>query len=96
MLKYFKYSDISCRVALNPFGWKWIPAVAYEGPTPFYPKRRTFAFAFLFLQTFLDIDDGTTDVETFNKLFMGAIDAYDESNVGHKISKISETHSSLE
>jgi hypothetical protein len=59
MIKYLKNSEISFSVGLNPFHWKWIPAGAYEAHQPFYPKRRTFAFVFLFFQAYLDIDDGS-------------------------------------
>jgi hypothetical protein len=97
MIGYLKNSDVSIRLSLNPFHWKWIPGVAYDGPTPFYPKRCTFALAFLFIQAYIDIDNGTEDMESFQKLFHVAMDAFDEqSNVGHKVPPTSEAHSLLE
>ncbi len=77
------------RMGLNPFNWVWFPSFAYEKPSPLYPKRKTFALAFLFLQLFLDIDDGTHDLSSLEKLFHQEMDAFDERKVGHKISKAS-------
>lgn len=96
MLKYLRHTEVSVRFGLNPFNWKWIPAVAYDPPSPIYPKRRTFAFAFLFLQAFLDVDDGTHDEQSFKEMIAGAfgnenLEVYDEqSDVGHTVSPFGE------
>lgn len=85
MLQYLKNSEISVRLGLNPFNWVWIPKGAYESPTPIYPKRRTYALAWLGVQLFLDIDDGTHDISLFQKLFGETMDAYDEREMGPTI-----------
>jgi hypothetical protein len=90
MIKYLKNSEISFRFGLNPVNWKWIPTVAYEAPTPFYPKRKTFALVFLFLQAYLDVDDGTEDLSGLQRLFNQAMDVIDEDEVGQEIPEIGE------
>jgi hypothetical protein len=99
MFGYLKNSDITVRLSLNPFQWKWLPSVAYDPPTPFYPKRRTFALVFLFLQSFIDINDGTEDVHAFNKIFNQVMEGFEEDeqpDVGHPVSPLSKAHSDLE
>jgi hypothetical protein len=98
MIKYLKNSEISFRIGLNPFYWKIIPAVAFERPSEFYPKRRTFAFVFLFFQAFLDIDDGTHDLTPLtNFLAMKEVEAHDEpEQVGPKIPRIDKAGLDLE
>lgn len=96
MLKYLRHSEISARVGLNPFNWVWFPKGAYETPTPIYPKRRTFAIAWLGLQLYLDIDDGSNDMSVFQSLFGEAMDAYDEHEVGRPISPASTRSVELE
>ncbi len=94
MFNYIRNSEISLRIGVNPFNWKWVPAIAYDGPTPFYPKRRTYALAFLFLQVFLDVDDGTSDLSTLTKLFnMENIDVHE---VGSEVSEVGERSLELE
>lgn len=100
MLKYLKNSEISFRIGLNPFNWKWIPKLAYDPPSPFYPKRRTYALVWLFLQAFLDVDDGTSDQTSFAEIFNRVMDRYkeedDEREVGQKVSKTRTGDSILE
>lgn len=80
MLKYLKNSEISARLGLNPFNWVWIPSVAYQKPSPLYPKRKTFAIAWLGLQFFLDLDDGTADFTAMSKLFEREPDIKEEND----------------
>lgn len=89
MLKFLRHTEVSMRIGLNPFNWVWIPSVAYEKPTPIYPKRRTFAIAWLGVQLYLDIDDGTNDLSMFEKLFGEAMDVFDEREVGPSVSPAS-------
>lgn len=101
MLKYLKNSEISFRIGLNPVNWKWMPAVAYDGPTPFYPKRRTYALAFLFLQAFLDLDNGEHDLTALQNLFGqtmndGLDEVHDVDEVGQKISALGKGSLELE
>jgi hypothetical protein len=77
------------RVSANPFNWLWIPKGAYESPTPIYPKRKTFAIAWLGVQLFLDIDDGSHDLSLFGQMFGMPQEAYDEHEVGPTISPAS-------
>jgi hypothetical protein len=95
-MKYLKNSDISLRFNLNPFNWKWIPKVVYEGPTPFYPKRRTYALVVLFLQVFVDLDDGSHDMSAFHKIFDNTMDAIDEKELGLTVPGINKTNLDLE
>lgn len=62
MFKYLLNSNISLRVAINPFQWNWKPFVSYDGPTPIFPKRWTYAVGWLFIQLFLDVSNGEMDV----------------------------------
>lgn len=64
MLNYIRNTDIAIRLSLNPLianSWLWLPQWSYDGPTPIFPKRKTYFVGWLFFQLFLDIDDGTLD-----------------------------------
>ena len=77
MLNYLKHSEISARLGLNPFNWLWIPSFAYDAPSVIYPKRRTYAVAWLGLQIYVDIDNGTQDLTPLQNLF-SAVPPLDE------------------
>jgi hypothetical protein len=96
MFKFLKNSEISMRLGLNPFNWVWIPSVAYDKPTPIYPKRRTFAIAWLGLQFYIDIDDGSNDLTMLENLFNNVMDTFDESEMGPSVSKASTRSVDLE
>lgn len=96
MLNYLKNSEISVRIGFNPVNWKWIPGGTYEAPTVFYPKRKTLGVAFLFLQIFIDIDDGSTDLSSLQNLFGQTMDIYDADEVGSEIPKTSKRSRYLE
>lgn len=80
MINYIKNSDVSIRLALNPCHWVWIPSLAYEGPTAFYPKRKTLGVAWLFLQMYVDADDGSTNLENLQKLFTMSLDTVEQKD----------------
>lgn len=69
-LGYLKNSEISMRFGLNPFNWVWIPSAAYEPPSAFYPKRKTFALVWLGVALYLDWDDGTFNSGKLGELMM--------------------------
>lgn len=101
MLKYLRYSDIAIRINLNPFNWLWKPDFSKDLPTAFYPKRYTYCVVWLFFQIFLDIDDGTSDLKAFEKMFLnhpaitGEIEI-EESEVGHEVSGPRKTNFNVE
>lgn len=74
-MKHLIYSDIAVRLSLNPFGWAWAPWFTRDKPTPFFPKRNTIGFGWLFLQVFIDIDNGERDMKKLAEMMMGSLDA---------------------
>lgn len=68
MISYIKNTELSMRLGLNPCNWVWIPSIAYEKPSIIYPKRRTFAIAWLGVQFYLDIDNGEVNMTPLNDL----------------------------
>lgn len=89
MIKYLRYSDVAVRVSINPFSWVWKPAFAHDKPTAFYPKRHTFVIAFLFIQLFVDVDNGTTDFKAYRDKFFSMMDAANDDELDNTLSTTS-------
>jgi len=58
MIKYLTNSNLSLRLNINPFQWNWKPFFEHEPPSEIYPKRRTIGCGWIFIQVFIDIDNG--------------------------------------
>ena len=91
MIKYLRYSDLAIRLNLNPFNWNWVPGFEHDRPTLYSPNRNTFVVAWLFLQIFIDFDNGVTDIKAYTEAVMGYAnnfetqDVYDEEELDRKM-----------
>jgi len=67
-MSYITSTNVSLRLSLNPFCWEWKPFGVYESPTSIFPKRKTIGFGWLFLQVFIDIDNGEINLHNFKPI----------------------------
>lgn len=77
-MSYITNTDISIRININPFCWSWLPFFKYEGPSMIFPKRKTIGFGWLFVQIYIDIDNGSIDLQNFKTVEYDDIVVVDE------------------